>query len=327
MSERKITKIPATPPRFKLSKTGIYCRVSTLNREQLRSISAQVSELTKTVLNSYQWQLVDIYLDFESGLSADDRPELQRLLEDVRNGKIDTVLTKSVSRLGRNTVDILNIIRSLRDMNARIIFELEEIDTSRIENEFLITLIECYAQEESYNRSENIKWGIKKGCMDGTSKLYSRKCFGYRKNSDGNLEIYPEEAEIVILIYTLYLQGNSILSIRRELEKRNIPSPTRKPKWCNQAIVKILTNEKYIGNVILGKSFTDGFPDRKRKKNSGEKEQYLVERLHPEIISHEMFEAVQIEMERRTNVSVDENGTKQRAKKRYSSKSVGKEEN
>lgn len=326
MGERKITKIPAAQPRLKLSKTGIYCRVSTLNREQLKSISAQVSELTRTVLHSYQWQLIDIYLDFESGLSANDRPELQRLLEDVRNGKIDTILTKSVSRLGRNTVDILNIIRSLRDMNARIIFELEEIDTSRIENEFLITLIECYAQEESYNRSENIKWGIKKGCMDGTSRLYSRKCFGYRKNSDGNLEICQEEAEIVTLIYDLYLQGNSILSIRRKLEKRDILSPTGKSKWCNQAIVNILTNEKYIGNVILGKSFTDGFPDRKRKKNSGEKEQYLVERMHPEIISHEIFEAVQHEMERRTNVSIDEDGKKKRSNKRYTSKPIRKDE-
>lgn len=130
----------------------------------------------------------------------------------------------------------------------------------------MITLIEAYAQEESFNRSENILWGLEKGMKDGTSQLYNRRCFGYRKNKNGDLEIYPEEAEIVKLIFNLYLQGNSILSIIKELESKEIVTPSGKKKWCNQAIVKILTNEKYIGNVLLKKTYTDGFPNRKRKK-------------------------------------------------------------
>lgn len=156
--------------------------------------------------------------------------------------------------------------------------------------------------------------------QDGTSKLYNRRCFGYQRNKDGLLEICPEEAEIVRLIFDLYLEGNSILAIARELENREILTPAGKKKWCNQSVVKILTNEKYIGNVLLKKTYTEGFPNRKRKCNSGEKHQYLAEHVHPEIIPKEIFDAVQTERERRSNVVVDENGIKKRAKKRYTSK-------
>lgn len=321
MSERKVTTIPVIPTFQHLRKVGVYCRVSSARTEQLRSMSSQASHLIKTVLNCRSWQLIDIYLDFRSGLD-DNRPELQRLIKDCQDGVIDTILTKSVSRFGRNTAETISLLRELRAIDVRVIFENEEIDTSKYESEFLITLIEAYAQEESYNRSENILWGIEKGMKDGTSKLYNRRCFGYRKNENGNLEIYPEEAEIVRLIFDLYLQGNSILAIISELESKEILTPSGKKKRCNQTVVKILTNEKYIGNVLLKKTYTDGFPNRKRKKNSGEKHQYLAEQVHPEIISKEMFDAVQEERHRRSNIVFDENGVKQRASKRYCSKPI-----
>ena len=143
---------------------------------------------------------------------------------------------------------------------------------------------------------------------------------GYRKNEDGTLEICPEEAEVVRLIFDFYLRGGSILSIIKELENRQIQTPSGKKKWCTQTVVKILTNEKYIGNVLLKKTYTDGFPNRKRKNNRGEKDQYLAEQLHPEIISKEIFDAVQSERQRRSNVVIDENGEKKRAGKRYCSK-------
>lgn len=324
MSERKVTTIPVIPKLEHLRKVGVYCRVSSVRIDQLRSMSAQASHLIKTVLNSARWRLIDIYLDFHSGLD-DNRPELQRLINDCKEGVIDTILTKSVSRFGRNTAETISLLRELKAIGVRIIFENEEIDTSKYESEFLITLIEAYAQEESYNRSENILWGLEKGMKDGTSQLYNRKCFGYRKNKNGDLEICPEEAEIVRLIFDLYLQGNSILSIIKELESREILTPSGKKKWCNQAIVKILMNEKYIGNVLLKKTYTDGFPNRKRKKNSGEKHQYLTEKVHPEIISKEIFDSVQKERQRRSNVEVDENGVKKRASKRYCSKAANKE--
>ncbi len=324
MSERKVTTIPVIPKIEHLSKVGVYCRVSSARTDQLRSMSAQASHLTKTALNCRSWQLVDIYLDFRSGLD-DNRPELQRLINDCTDGVIDTILTKSVSRFGRNTAETISLLRELSAIGVRVIFENEEIDTSKYESEFLITLIEAFAQEESYNRSENICWGIEKGMKDGTSKLYNRRCLGYRKNENGDLEIFPEEAKIVRLIFDLYLQGNSILSIINELESKEILTPSGKKKWCNQTVVKILTNEKYIGNVLLKKTYTDGFPNRKRKKNSGEKHQYLAEQVHPEIISKEMFDAVKEERQRRSNVVIDENGVKQRASKRYCSKPINAE--
>ena len=324
MSERKVTKVPFIPKLEHLRKVGVYFRVSSVRIDQLRSMSSQASHLTKTVLNSPRWRLIDIYLDFHSGLD-DNRPELQRLINDCKDGVIDTILTKSVSRFGRNTAETISLLRELKAIGVRVIFENEEIDTSKYESEFLITLIEAYAQEESFNRRENILWGLEKGMKDGTSQLYNRRCFGYRKNENGDLEICPEEAEIVKLIFDLYLQGNSILSIIKELESKEILTPSGKKKWCNQTVVKILTNEKYMGNVLLKKTYTDGFPNRKRKKNSGEKHQYLAEQVHPEIISKEMFDAVQEERKRRSNVEIDENGVKKRARKRYCSKSVNAE--
>ena len=281
MEERNVTKIPVRHELPRLSKVGVYCRVSTNQPEQLRSMSAQASHLTRTVLHSRGWILIDIYLDFHTGLN-DNRPELQRLLKDCRSGNVDT--------------------------------------TSKCESEFLVTLIEAYAQEESYNRSENIRWGIEKRMQNGTSLLYNRRCFGYRKNENGTLEICPEEAEVVRLIFDFYLRGGSILSIIKELEKRQIQTPSGKKKWCTQTVVKILTNEKYIGNVLLKKTYSDGFPNRKRRNNCGEKDQYLAEQLHPEIISKEIFDAVQSERQRRSNVVIDENGEKKRAGKRYCSK-------
>ncbi|MCM1508763.1 MAG: recombinase family protein [Ruminococcus flavefaciens] len=318
MIERKVTTIPVVPTFQHLRKVGVYCRVSSARADQLHSMSAQASHLTKTVLNCRSWQLIDIYLDFRSGLD-DNRPELQRLIKDCKDGVIDTILTKSVSRFGRNTAETISLLRELRAIDVRVIFENEEIDTSKYESEFLITLIEAFAQEESCNRSENILWGLEKGMKDGTSKLYNRRCFGYRKNENGDLEICHEEAEIVRLIFDLYLQGGSILSIINELENKEILTPSGKKKWCKQTVVKILNNEKYIGNVLLKKTYTDGFPNRKRKKNSGEKHQYLAEQVHPEIISKEIFDAVQEERQRRSNVVIDENGIKKRASKRYCS--------
>lgn len=288
MNERKVTQIPVRDEFPRLHRVGVYCRVSTYNIDHLRSMAVQVSHLARTVLHSRNWILIGIYLDFHSGLD-DHRPELQRLIEDYINGVVDTVLTKSVSRFRRDT-------------------------------ELIITLISAYAQEESFNRSENILCGIEKGMEDGTSKLYNRRCFEYQRNKEGLLEICPEEAEIVRLIFDLYLEENSILAIVRELERREILTPAGKKKWCNQSVVKILTNEKYIGNVLLKKTYTEGFPNRKRKRNFGEKHQYLAEPVHPEIISKEIFDAVQTERQRRSNVIVDENVVKKRARKRYTSK-------
>lgn len=157
-------------------------------------------------------------------------------MKDCRSGNVDTILTKSVSEFGRNTAETIRLIRELNAIGARIIFENEEIDTSKCESEFLVTLIEAYAQEESYNRSENIRWGIEKRMQNGTSLLYNRKCFGYRKNENGTLEICPEEAEVVRLIFDFYLRGGSILSIIKELENRQIQTPSGKKNGAHRQL-------------------------------------------------------------------------------------------
>ena len=319
MGDKIVQKIPAKPEFIRLSKVGIYCRISSTRQEQLYSMAAQVSQLTRNVLHVPGWILQDIYLDFQSGADA-DRRELNRLLEDCRSGLVDTIFTKSVSRMGRNTLDLLNIIRELRSIGVRIIFEQEELDSSKYEEEFLITLLESFAQEESYNRSENIRWGLEKRKQDGTSGLYKRKCYGYTKSQDGTLTECPEEAEVVRLIFQLYLDGNSIISIIKILHEKNIPTATGKEKWCTQAIVKILTNEKYIGNVILGKTVSEEFPNKKRRKNVGQASMYLSEQVHPAIIAKETFDAVQSEMQRRSNVVIDNHGVRKRAGTRFVSR-------
>ena len=208
----------------------------------------------------------------------------------------------------------------------RIIFELENLDTANYETEFLITLIEAYAQEESYTHSENTRWGLEKRIKDGTSGLYRRKCFGYTKSEDGELVICPKEAVVVRLIFNLYMEGNSILAITRILKDKGIPTPTGKMKWSNQAIVKTLTNEKYAGNVLLGKSYTEEFPRKKRHENRGVKGTYLAEGTHPAIIAMEQFLAVQAEKKRRSNMILDEFGEYHRAAQRYSMRKSQRED-
>lgn len=198
-------------------------------------------------------------------------------------------------------------------------FDEENISTANGENTFIISLIEAIAQEGSENRSQNIYWGIKKKVIDGTSKIYTRKCYGYTNDDNGELVIQPQEAEIVQLIFDMYLKDKSIIGIKKELEQRRIPSPFGKEQWYNRTIDSILSNEKYIGDVIIFKTYTTGFPNRKRVKNSGEKNKYLSAKSHPAIISRENFDAVQEEKLRRSNVIRDENGIKRKNTK-YSSK-------
>ena len=189
-------------------------------------------------------------------------------------------------------------------------------------NSFLISLLESVAEEENRNNSQNTYWGIKKRVMNGSSKLFMRKCYGYTHDSCGNLIIEPQEAEIVQYIFQLYLQGTSIAGIRKKLANRGILSPAGSEQGCNRTIDKLLSNEKYIGDVIIFKTITIGFPDKKRIRNDGVEEKFLCASQHPAIISRETFDAVQEEKRRRSNIIEDENG-RHRSRHKYSSKRVG----
>lgn len=300
----KIHFIPPIPKREK--KVGIYCRVSTNNAEQLQSLAAQVSHLTRLVAAMPQWVLSDVYMDISTSKTGSSRKEFTRMLDDCRSNKLEIVLTKNISRFGRDTVEILDALNQLKTLDVRVIFEQEELDTANTDSDLMISVIEALAQAENESRSENIKWGIKQRAATGTSKLYDRKCYGYKHDEDGKLVIDEKRAENVKLIFDLYLNGRSVLGIIKELEKRGILSPTGKEKWCKRTIDVMLSNEKYTGDVKLLKS--------------GKSEvHYLASGNNPAIISKETFEAVQIEKAKRSNVvrGVD---SKLRKNKKYSSK-------
>ena len=302
---KKVHFIPPKPQK-RDKRIGIYCRVSTNSLEQLQSLAAQVSHLTKITAATPRWLLADVYIDISSSKTGSSRKEFNRMLDDCTSHKLDIIFTKSISRFGRDTVETMEALSKLKSAGVRVIFEQEELDTANTDSDLMISIIESFAQAENESRSENIKWGIKQGAASGTSKLYDRKCYGYKHNEDGKLIIDEETAENVKIIFDLYLRGQSVLGIIKELEKRKIPSPTGKEKWCKRTIDVMLSNEKYTGDVRLLKT--------------GKSEiHYLATDNNPVIISKEVFEAVQIEKKRRSNIVKDENGW-QRKNEKYSSK-------
>jgi len=301
----KIHYIPPLPQkREKL--VGIYARVSTNSTDQLRSLAAQVSALTRLTSANPQWLLVDVYIDIASSKTGSSRKEFARMLDDCKSRDLEIILTKSISRFGRDTVEILDALNQLKLHDVRVIFEQEHLDTADTNNDLMISIIESIAQAENESRSYNIKWGIIQRAAQGTSKLYGRKCYGYVNTTDGSLIIKESEAENVRMIFKMYLQGKSVIGIVSELERLGIRSPTGNAKWCKRTIDVMLSNEKYIGNVRL--------------LNNGKHDSYyLAEGNNPAIISKETYQAVQIEKRHRSNVIECEEGSKRKSKK-YSSR-------
>lgn len=312
---RKITVIR---PILRLTKrVAIYCRVSTISQEQLNSLSNQISYLTRLVAGTLGWYLLDIYIDIKSGGDITDRPEFQRMMQDCQAGKYDIIVTKSISRFGRNTAITIDAINKLRNSNVDVYFENENIHTSDSKNTIVLTLIEAAAQEENVSRSKNINWGINQKVKKGESQLFRRKCYGYYQENDDDLQIMEEEAKIVRSVFDMYMNGFSIIGIVREIERCGVKSPTGKDTWCKRSIETMLSNEKYTGDVVLFKTYNAGFPDKKRRINKGAKTQYLAVNCNPAIISKELFEKVQEEKLRRSN-KADNAGA--RKSSHYSSK-------
>ena len=301
----KVHYIPANLPK-KEKRVGIYCRVSTNSMEQLQSLIAQVSHLTRLTATVPQWLLSDVYMDIATSKTGSSRKEFNRMLEDCKSHKLEIVITKDVSRFGRDTVEVLDAFNQLKSLGVRVIFEGNSLDTANTSSDLMVAVMESIAQAENESRSENIRWGIKQRAAQGTSKFYDRKCYGFKHDKDGHLVIDEEKAKNVKLIFNLYLSGQSVVGIIKELEKRKILSPTGKAKWCKSTIDVMLSNEKYTGDVELLKS--------------GKSEvHYLASGNNPAIISKEMFEAVQIEKKRRSNI-IDGKGGRKRKNTKYSSK-------
>lgn len=301
----KVRLIPANTNE-PMKHVVIYARVSSNTMEQLDSLKAQISGLTKFVSGHNNWKLVDIHIDIASSKKGSVRPAFHKMIEECKAGLTDIVVVKSISRLGRDTVEVLDAINTLRESQVRIIFKQEELDTLTVGSSLLISTIEACTQAENETRSANIKWGIKQRAKNGSLGFYRRKCYGYDKDKNGDLVINEEQAEVVRLIFDLYLGGKSILGIVKELKERSIKSPTGKDSWPKRSVEEMLSNEKYIGVSVVNVGGEEG-------------QIYKLNNSHPTIISKEMFDVVQEEKHKRSNVIVDENGT-HRSSKKYSSK-------
>ncbi len=305
---RAVTVIPATLNLFTSvskiieykRKVAAYARVSTDNEEQLSSYAAQVDYYTRYIQSKEEWEFVEIYTD--EGISATNtkkRDGFNRMIQDALDGKIDLIVTKSVSRFARNTVDTLTTVRKLKDHGVEVYFEKENIYTFDTKGELLITIMGSLAQEESRSISENTTWGQRKRFADGKVSLPYKKFLGYERGENGIPQIVEKEAKIVKMIYRLFLEGKTTSGIARHLTKLKIPTPGGKEKWTTSTIRSILTNEKYKGDALLQKSYTVDFLTKKKKKNEGEVPQYYVENSHEAIISPEVFDMVQYEFEKR----------------------------
>ena len=305
---RNITVIPARANRSSLAenllpikkRVAAYCRVSTEQAEQLSSYEAQVQYYTTYINGHSDYEYVGIYADQGlSGTNTKKREQFNKMIEDCKAGKIDMIITKSISRFARNTLDTLTFVRMLKDLGVEVYFEKENIRTLDSKGEVLLSILSSLAQDESRSISENSTWGIRRRFEQGKLQINHVKFLGYDKDRDGNLIINEKQAKVVQRIFTEYLNGKGANRIARDLEADGVLNWNGKPKWYEGSIRKMLYNEKYRGDALLQKSYTVDFLSKKRAKNTGQVPQYLVEDSHPAIIDKETWESVQLEMERR----------------------------
>ena len=311
---RPITQMPLHAGRRR--RVAAYARVSTDSEEQQTSYEAQVDYYTRYIHAKEEtdnWEFVQVYTD--EGISATNtkhREGFNAMVRDALDGKIDLIITKSVPRFARNTVDSLTTVRKLKERGVEVYFEKENIYTLDSKGELLITIMSSLAQEESRSISENVTWGMRKRFADGKVSMPYKRFMGYRKGADGLPEIVEEEAEVVRAIYKRFLEGDTICMITKKLNEKGIPSPAekkkvtaacdeheKKTKWCAGTVESILTNEKYKGDALLQKTYCTDFLTKKMKVNEGEVPQYYVQDSHPAIVDAELFDLVQMELARR----------------------------
>ena len=286
---KRVTKIAAAPTAVSKLRVAAYCRVSTDNDAQLESLDTQKNHYERYISARVDWEFAGIYYDEGiSGTKKEKRMELLRMIADCKAKKIDHVITKSISRFSRNTADCLEIIRKLLRLNVTVFFEKENIDTGSMESEVLLSVLSSMAQSESASISDNVKWSIKRRFQNGTFKLIYPP-YGYLWDGN-NLVIEPKQAEIIKHIFSDVLSGKGVETIAKELNAQNIPSK-KGGRWTPTTIRGILSNEKYVGDVIFQKTYTD---ERfVRHRNTGQQDMYMVTEHHPAIISRKDFEAVQ----------------------------------
>ncbi|MDR0531404.1 MAG: recombinase family protein [Oscillospiraceae bacterium] len=284
----------------KLRMAG-YARVSSDSDEQQNSYEAQVDYYTTLIRSNPEWEFVKVYCDEGiSGTNTRHRDGFNEMIQDALDGKLDGIITKSVSRFARNTLDSIEAVRKLKEKGIDVYFEKENIHSMDGKGELLLTIMSSLAQEEARNISENVTWGQRKRMADGKISMPYKRFLGYEKGEDGVPQIVESEAAVVREIYALFLEGKTIRQIARILMGQGVPTPSGGTAWSVSTLRSILTNEKYTGNAILQKVFTVDFLNKKTKINEGEVPQYFVENSHPGIILPETYELVQAEIARRT---------------------------
>jgi len=283
-------------------RMAAYCRVSTEHEEQLTSYTAQVEYYTNYITNHPDYEFVFCYADEGiTGTSTKKREQFNKMIEDCKSGKIDMIITKSISRFARNTLDTLNYVRMLKELGIGIIFEKESINTLDSKGEVLLTILSSLAQDESRSISENSLWGVRRRFEQGKILIVHTRFLGYDKDNDGNLIINKEQAKIVRRVFKEFLNIKGTVMIARELEQDGVLNWNGKTKWFGTSINSMLINEKYKGDALLQKTYTVDFLSKTRAVNNGIVPQYYVEDSHEAIIEKEVWNAVQLEFERRKN--------------------------
>lgn len=316
---RKVTVIPPIAEMqgesridMRPKRVAAYCRVSTDREEQEHSFETQKAMYTEMIMMKPTWQMAGIYADEGiTGTVAKKRPGFMKMIEDCRKGKIDMIVTKSVSRFSRNNLDCLMYVRELKQLGIPIIFEKEGINTIQVSSELLLTLFGALSQAESESISMNVKLGIRQSLKNGNVRFSYKTFLGYRKGTDGQPEIVPEQADIVRRIYNDFLAGATYLEIAKRLTEEHVPTMGGGNRWFSERIKSILKNEKYKGDALLQKTYITDPISKRVKKNNGELPMYYVENSHPAIIERRIFDRVQEEIARRAGKKkVKQTGTK-----------------
>mgnify|MGYP002763392486 CR=1 FL=1 len=303
--QRTVTVIPAKPQMNQQAvrrqlRVAAYCRVSTEEEEQQSSYEAQCTYYTDKIMTNPEWTMAGIFADEGiTGTSTKKRDDFNRMIRKCRQKKIDLILTKSISRFARNTLDSLKYIRALKELGIGIIFEKENINTLEMDTELIITFMSAFAQSESESISANVRWGKKQAMKEGKVNSPIWKLYGYGTNDAGELVIVPEQAEVVRRIYARILAGDSLRIIRDTLNADSIPAKGGK-EWHESTVRGIITNEKYCGDVLMQKTFKTDLISGKTAKNTGQLPMYLIRDNHPGIVTRDTFQAVQTELARRS---------------------------
>lgn len=283
---KKITSLNTLPKLVKKVRVAAYARVSDGKEAMLQSLNTQVNYYKKLIMENSQWDYVGIYSDEATTGTKDSRREFQQMLKDCRDGRIDMIITKSISRFARNTVTLLETVRELKAIHVDVFFEEQNIHSISGEGEMVLSFLASFAQEESRSVSENMKWRIQKDFLEGLI-WGGKSCLGYRLENK-RLTIIPDEAEVVRLIFQLYIEGLGADTISKVLDRKGV-KPKYALKWSRSTIMQIIANKNYTGDLILQKTFRDNHLTKRKVINNGELNQYMVKNIHETIISHEMF--------------------------------------